>query len=145
MNPAAGPNPSPPQVLEGSCHCGAVRFQVQVKANQAVDCNCSICQKKGFLHLLVPPEQFQLLQGEANLTPYTFNTGTAQHLFCKTCGIHPFYRPRSHPEWFDVNLRCIDNVGLQALLAQFQLQPFDGRHWEEHIQELRGATGFSPG
>jgi hypothetical protein len=78
----------------GGCHCGAIRFRVKVRKYEAIACNCSICQKKGILHLIVPPEDFELLKGEDNLSTYTFNTGIAKHHFCKTCGIHPFYRPR---------------------------------------------------
>lgn len=118
---------------EGGCHCGAVRFQVRVDHNQVQDCNCSICRMKGFLHLIVPPEQFTLLRGADVLTTYTFNTGTAKHTFCRICGIHPFYRPRSHPEAFDVNVRCLDD----DVLAQFQIVPFDGAHWEQNIHLIR--------
>jgi hypothetical protein len=121
------------RVYEGGCHCGAVRFQVVVDKYKADDCNCSICQKKGFLHLIVPPEQFTLLQGADVLTTYKFNTGVAQHLFCRICGIHPFYRPRSHPDWIDVNVRCLDGNAL----SDFEIVPFDGANWEENIHKLR--------
>ena len=95
-------------MYEGGSGCGAVRFRVAALKYEASDCNCSICQKKGFLHLIVPPEHFTLLSGEDVLTTYTFNTGIAKHTFCRICGIHPFYRPRSHPDRFDVNVRCLD-------------------------------------
>lgn len=117
---------------EGGCHCGRVRFRVTVASRRAVDCNCSICRKKGFLHLIVPPEQFELVQGADALTTYTFNTGVAKHAFCATCGIHAFYRPRSHPGWYDVNLRCLD----EDCLADFEVTPFDGRNWEQSVAEL---------
>lgn len=117
---------------EGGCHCGAVRFRVRVDHNQVQDCNCSICRMKGFLHLIVPPERFTLLRGADVLTTYTFNTGTAKHTFCRICGMHPFYRPRSHPDGFDINVRCLDDV-----LAQFQIVPFDGAHWEQNIHLIR--------
>ncbi|MBW4489209.1 MAG: GFA family protein [Trichocoleus desertorum ATA4-8-CV12] len=116
----------------GGCHCGAVRFQVRVARHEAVDCNCSVCHKKGFLHLIVPPEDFTLLAGSEALTTYTFNTGTAKHLFCRTCGIHAFYRPRSHPNDFDVNVRCLDG----DVLTRFQITPFNGSRWEENINQL---------
>lgn len=119
---------------EGGCHCGAVRFQVIIDKYEAIDCNCSICRKKGFLHLIVPPENFTLLRGEDNLTIYTFNTNTAQHIFCCHCGIHSFYRPRSHPNSFDVNVRCLDG----DVLSQFQIIPFDGANWEENVNQIRG-------
>lgn len=118
---------------EGGCHCGAVRFRVKVDKHQVDDCNCSICQKKGFLHLIVPPEQFTLLSGVEVLTTYSFNTHIAKHTFCSICGIHPFYRPRSHPDWIDVNLRCLDG----DVMSRFQIVPFDGANWEENIHKLR--------
>lgn len=124
-------------VHEGGCHCGAVRFQVQAPAALLVQsCNCSVCDKTGFLHLLVSRSRFQLLRGEDNLTTYTFNTGTAKHLFCKTCGIKSFYVPRSHPDGYSVNARCLDGIDL----AQVAIEPFDGRNWEANIDTLRAAT-----
>ena len=117
---------------EGGCHCGAVRFRVIIDKHEAVDCNCSICQKKGFLHLIVPPENFTLLSGADVLTTYTFNTGIAKHTFCGICGIHSFYRPRSHPDHFDVNLRCLDGDAI----AKFQIVAFDGANWEQNIDSL---------
>ena len=72
-----------PQTFEGGCHCGRVRFRVTADLDRVTECNCSICSKKGFLHLIVPPEQFELIQGKDDLTTYRFNTGTAQHTFCK--------------------------------------------------------------
>jgi len=116
----------------GGCHCGAVRFTVTVDKHEASDCNCSICKKKGFLHLIVPPERFTLLYGEDVLTTYTFNTATAQHTFCRICGIHSFYRPRSHPDQFDVNVRCLDSDAV----SQFQILPFDGVNWEQNVHLL---------
>ncbi|TYQ27348.1 GFA family protein [Pseudanabaena sp. UWO311] len=116
----------------GGCHCGAVRFRVKVRKYEAIACNCSICQKKGILHLIVPPEDFELLQGEENLSTYTFNTGIAKHHFCKTCGIHSFYRPRSHPNDYDINVRCLDGEAME----QFTITPFDGKHWEDNIQQI---------
>ena len=123
------------KVCEGGCHCGAVRFRIEVDELKAIDCNCSICTKKGFLHLIVPPERFTLLKGQDALTTYQFNTGVAKHLFCKTCGIHPFYRPRSHPDCYDVNLRCLDG----DVLAEFAIEPFDGKHWEENVAKIQNT------
>ena len=111
---------------EGGCHCGRVRFEVTADITQVTDCNCSICNKKGFLHLIVEPSQFRLLQGESALESYRFNTGTAEHKFCRHCGIHPFYTPRSHPDKVDVNVRCIEGIDLAALT----IVPFDGQNWE---------------
>lgn len=117
---------------EGGCHCGAMRFQVVVNNHKVDDCNCSICVKKGFLHLIVTQEQFNLLQGEDVLKTYKFNTGIAQHKFCGICGIHAFYIPRSHPDCIDVNVRCLDG----NVIENFEIMPFDGANWEENIHKL---------
>jgi hypothetical protein len=121
------------EVYEGGCHCGRVRFRVEVEGLEALDCNCSICKKKGFLHLIVSRERFTLLRGEDALAIYTFNTGIAKHTFCKTCGIHPFYTPRSHPDGVDVNVRCLDGDALE----RFSVKPFDGVNWERNVDAIR--------
>jgi hypothetical protein len=120
--------------LAGGCHCGAVRFEVDVAEYVALDCNCSVCTKKGFLHVIVPANGFRMLRGDQELTTYVFHTGVARHLFCRICGVHPFYRPRSHPDGWDVNARCLDGdaVGL------FRIEPFDGRNWESSVDAIRG-------
>jgi hypothetical protein len=115
---------------EGGCHCGRVRFRVTAALAGITDCNCSICTKKGFLHLIVPPEQFELLSGADDLATYQFGTGVARHIFCRHCGIHPFYVPRSDPDKIDVNVRCLDGVDVRSL----EIRPFDGRHWEEAME-----------
>ena len=125
---------------EGGCHCGAVRFEVWVTEYRAVACTCSICTKKGFLHLIVPPERFRLLRGAEVLGEYQFGTRTARHLFCRRCGIHAFYRPRSHPEGYSVNVRCLDDVAVE----RFAVEPFDGRRWEEAIGALRSGARRPP-
>jgi len=111
---------------EGGCHCGQVRFRVIGDLTHVLDCNCSMCAKKGFLHLMVPLAQFELLSGKNNLTTYTFNTGVAKHTFCTTCGIHSFYTPRSDPDKVDVNVRCLEGIDLTTIKAK----PFDGQNWE---------------
>ena len=120
--------------FEGGCHCGAVRFRVVVDKYKVDECNCSICLKKGFLHLIVSSERFTLLQGAEELTTYTFNTGVAKHTFCRSCGIHSFYTPRSHPDGFSVNLRCLDG---EDILSRLEIVPFDGANWEQNIHKLR--------
>src|SRR6478609_11579688 len=85
------------RTLDGGCHCGRVRFRVTAELDRVTYCNCSMCSKKGFLHLIVAPSQFELLSGKGDLATYTFNTGVARHTFCRHCGIHPFYVPRSDP------------------------------------------------
>jgi hypothetical protein len=119
------------KTYEGGCHCGRVRFRVTTNLSRVTDCNCSICTKKGFLHLVVPPEQFELVSGKDALASYRFNTGTAQHTFCATCGMHPFYVPRSDPDKIDVNVRCLDDIVLSTL----KVEAFDGRNWERAITE----------
>ena len=118
------------KTMEGGCHCGRVRFRVTADPTRVTDCNCSICTKKGFLHLIVPPERFELLSGRDELTTYQFNTRTAKHIFCKHCGIHSFYVPRSDPDKIDVNVRCLDDIDLAAISPK----PFDGKEWEASMR-----------
>lgn len=118
----------------GGCHCGAVAFEVQAPADlDVLSCNCSICRMTGFLHLIVTAEDFKLLRGRENLTTYTFNTGAARHLFCKTCGIKSFYVPRSHPDGFSISASCLDHSTVRSL----NVQPFDGDNWEANIDGIR--------
>ena len=86
----------------------------------------------GYLHLIVSRSRFRLLAGEPTLTTYIFNTATAKHLFCSICGIKSFYVPRSHPEGYSVNFRCLDAEEFHSVLTT----EFDGRNWERHIDEL---------
>jgi len=117
----------------GGCHCGRVRFEVMAPANLEVDqCNCSICSKSGYLHLIVPSSRFTLLRGEDELICYTFNTGAARHYFCRHCGIKSYYVPRSNPDGFSVNARCLD-IGS---VASMSIKPFDGQNWEENAHSL---------
>ena len=114
-------------IHRGGCHCGRVRFEVTAPAEISVsECNCSICSKSGYLGLLIPAEQFTLINGSECLTAYTFNTATAKHLFCAHCGIKSFYVPRSHPEGFNVNARCLDPGTVTAM----NVRPIDGQNWE---------------
>jgi hypothetical protein len=106
----------------GGCHCRRVRFEVDAPAQlEVLDCNCSICRMTGFLHLIVPAARFRLLSGTGDLVEYTFNTGTARHLFCGHCGIKSFYVPRSHPNGFDINARCLD----EGTVTQMSVALFD--------------------
>lgn len=117
----------------GGCHCGAVRFRfVGPDRLDVLECNCSVCSMTGYLHVTVPHAAFELLTPIDALSDYRFGTRAAAHLFCKVCGIKSFYQPRSHPDCWSVNLRCIvggaDHVG--------QLERFDGRHWEQAAAQL---------
>ena len=121
----------------GGCHCGAVRFEFEAPARMRVQrCNCSICTMTGFEHLIVPGDDFQLITDPAALTRYQFNTGTAQHLFCATCGIKSYYIPRSNPDGVSVNLRCVDRSSIEAI----EYEMFDGQNWEQHGAALAGLS-----
>ena len=117
----------------GGCHCGRVRFEVDAPAViEATQCNCSICTKSGYLHLIVAAEDFRLLEGEEALETYTFNTGTAKHHFCRHCGIKSFYVPRSHPDGISVNVHCLEPETVEGV----NVTAFDGRDWEQNVSKL---------
>jgi hypothetical protein len=119
----------------GGCHCGRVRFEVTAPARLRVsECNCSICSKSGYLHLVVPAERFKLLAGSEALTTYSFNTHTAKHLFCRVCGVKSFYVPRSHPDGFSVNARCLDPGTVEDCV----IEAVNGREWEKQYPKGRG-------
>lgn len=121
---------------EATCHCGKVRFKVRVPATVTVRrCNCSICAKIGYLHLIVAKSDLEWLSGQDELREYRFNTGLARHLFCRTCGIKPCYVPRSHPEGYSVNFNCLQ---LDETIA-VQIEDFDGRHWRRNVESIRGT------
>ena len=116
----------------GGCHCGAVRFEIEAPVElDMLDCNCSICQRSGHLHLIVPRSRFKLVAGVDALTTYTFNSGIARHQFCRICGIKSFYTPRSNPDGVDVNARC-----LEPPPGLLNVEPFDGRNWERNAAQL---------
>jgi centromere protein V len=120
---------------KGGCHCGAVTFEVCASVNvKLTACNCSMCDMTGFLHLIVSMDDFRLLTGANNITTYSFNTHTAKHTFCKTCGVKPFYTPRSHPNGYSVNFKCVEKDGFKTVTSE----DFDGRNWEDNIEDLRG-------
>lgn len=119
-------------LYQGGCHCGAVTFEVEAADSVEVEnCNCSVCQMSGFLHLIVPKKHFRLISGLENLSTYKFNTGVAEHKFCKICGIKSFYIPRSNPDGVDVNLRC-----LKTKPANINVVDFDGQNWELNAHKI---------
>ena len=121
----------------GGCHCGRVRFEVVAPAElQVNECNCSICAKAGYLHLIVPADRFKLLSGAEVLTTYSFNTHTAKHLFCSLCGVKSFYVPRSHPDGFSVNARSLD----AGTVENMAITQTDGRNWEKQYPAGRGES-----
>ena len=118
---------------EGGCHCGRVSFEIEIPDRVTVHrCNCSICQKSGYLHLIVPANHFHLLKGDDDLVDYRFHSGVARHLFCGVCGIKSYYVPRSHPDSFSVNLNCIDLPnGIEVTI-----EDFNGRNWSENLNQI---------
>ena len=122
----------------GGCHCRAVRFEADGELEGLEVCNCSICLAKGYVHWYVPHANFRLLSDEDAIITYRFGSGKAEHRFCSTCGVAPFYIPRSDPDKVDVNVRCLDGMTLEEI---DRLEPtlFDGEHWEESHRRLRGG------
>lgn len=119
-------------IYKGSCHCQAVTFEVEAPDNIEADyCNCSICKKSGFLHLILPLNKFRLLTGKESLTTYSFNTAVAKHTFCKICGVKPFYTPRSNPDGVDINVHCLDTEPKSVTITEF-----DGKNWEQHAHKV---------
>lgn len=130
----AAMNSSPGSTTDysGGCHCGAVRFRAHAAKEPEIErCNCSICKKSGYLHLIVPASRFTLECGSESLTTYTFNSGIAQHHFCRHCGIKAFYIPRSNPDGVDVNFNCLDDPP-----KTFTINEFDGQNWEANAASL---------
>jgi len=120
----------------GSCHCKAVQFEIEAPVElECHECNCSICGMTGYLHLIVPRSRLTLIRGRDALSTYTFNTHAALHYFCKICGIKPFYVPRSNPDGYSVNVRC-----LTPKPETLTIIPFDGRHWERNAAALEGLS-----
>jgi len=109
----------------GACHCGAVKYKVELELGKVIACNCSMCGKSGALLAFVGVDQFELLSGEDQLTPYTFNKHVILHNFCKTCGIKSFARgkkPDGTP-MVAINARCLDGIDVFAL----DVQQFNGK------------------
>jgi len=130
---AAGVSRDDPRWLAGSCHCGCVRFEVRAAGcSELLDCNCSMCRRSAYLHLIVGAGDFRLLAGAGDLVEYTFGTGVAKHRFCRHCGVKSFYVPRSHPDGYSVNARCLD----PAAIASMTIRPYDGSNWETARSDL---------
>ncbi len=114
------------QTFSGSCHCGAVTFEIDSELDKVAICKCSICQRRNAVMHRVAADRFRLLSGEDSLQLYQFNTGTAKHYFCKICGTYPFHRPRIAPEAYTVNVFCLDGVDRQVV-AGLEVVEIDGR------------------
>ena len=122
----------------GGCHCGAVQFEAEtVETPTLLDCNCSVCSMTGHLHLTVRHEDFELKSGADALESYRFGTQAAEHLFCRHCGIKSYYQPRSHPDSWSVNFRCLEpNPSIRPKIVTL-----DGQNWEEAVKKLRSTSG----
>nr|WP_283814219.1 GFA family protein [Bradyrhizobium nanningense] len=117
----------------GRCHCGSIKFHVRAPRElSAVRCNCSICQMSGFVHLLVTGDKLHIECGEEFLTTYQFNKNIARHTFCRLCGVKPFYRPRSNPSGFSINIRCLDRKTIERI----RITEFDGERWEQAFASM---------
>lgn len=115
----------------GGCHCGAVKFELLAPAHlKVIDCNCSVCRKKQNRHFIISSRDFNLLTGQDFLTTYTFNTNTAQHKFCKKCGVQSFYHPRSNPDGVAVMPHCLDSPRPISVTVE----NFDGNNWETSME-----------
>jgi len=124
-------------IHKGGCHCGQVRFEVKSPTDIEVnECNCSVCCLTGYLHLIVRKDKFKLISGQEELSIYQFNTNVAKHFFCTNCGIKSFYIPRSNPDGYSVNARCLD----PETVTSMTINPFDGRNWKNHADKLRHLT-----
>ena len=120
--------------MKGSCHCGAVRYQVTMKLEGLITCNCSICARTGSILGFVPAERFELVQGEESLTDYQFNKNVIHHLFCKVCGVRSFARGTGPDgkQMVAINVRCLDeDHGLET-----RVRSFDGQNWEKARADL---------
>jgi len=143
LSPGGRPRDPRTQTLSGRARGQALQVDATAagpvrsdgaRALEVSDCNCSMCGKSGFLHLIVPADQFVLVSGRGDLTTYTFNTGVAKHTFALIAALKSFYTPRSHPDGVSVNARCIDSETVESM----SITPFDGRHWESARPSLRG-------
>ena len=116
---------------EGACHCGALQFRLITRPPSALlRCNCSICELEDFLHWIMPLSHFEWISGEAST--YRFGSGVARHTFCPTCGVKPFYFPRSNPDGVSINARCVPGLNWRAI----PVGEFDGQHWEQNAATL---------
>ena len=98
---------SPMRTVRGSCHCGAVRFEIDSDFPELTTCDCSMCRRRNALMVKVHESHFRLLAGAEALRLYQFHTRTAQHFFCGTCGIYPFHRKRVTPDHYGINVNCL--------------------------------------
>ena len=122
---------------KGGCHCGALQFEFDApSAMSLTQCNCSICAMSAYQHIFVPETDLRFICGQDEMGVYTFGTHQARHMFCMTCGVKPLYRPRSHPDSYSVNLRCV----IGGTVKVSKTIEFDGQNWEKNISNLHKET-----
>ena len=107
----------------GSCHCQSVQFEIESDLEKVIQCNCSICIRRNAKMIMVPKENFKLIEGLEDLSLYQFNTDIAKHFFCKKCGIYTHHNRKSDPNGMGVNLGCIEDVDSM----EFKTIIFDGK------------------
>lgn len=124
-------------IHRGSCHCGAVVFEIDgPDVIEALACNCSMCSRCGYVQYIVKQSHFRLRGGSEMLSTYSFNTHVAKHTFCRRCGVKAFYTPRSNPNGYAVNVYCLE----PSTITEIRVTPFDGQNWEQHAAKLAGLT-----
>ncbi|MBY9065835.1 GFA family protein [Hyphomonas sp. WL0036] len=106
--------------VTGGCHCGKIRFEAEGDFSSGIECNCSHCDKKGFVLAFIPKQDFSLVSGEGAYTTYHFNRGAIDHNFCTTCGVQAFGfgKGPDGTEMAAINLRCVDGIDRSALNIQ---------------------------
>ena len=100
---------------KGSCHCGSVTFEIETELPELTTCDCSICVRKNALMVKVHESKMNILSGKDALTEYQFHTHTAKHYFCRTCGIYSFHRKRVTPDFYGVNVFCLENFDPEGI------------------------------
>ena len=120
---------------QGSCHCGKVTFEFEGPLGPVLECNCSICHRKGAIWQPSDDAHFCILTGKDELTLYQFGTCVAKHFFCKHCGVSTFSNPRIAPDMWAVNLRCVEGIDFSAI----KIQQFDGQNWEQSAHQFMKA------
>jgi hypothetical protein len=103
------------KTFQGSCHCQAIQFEIDTDVSEITTCDCSICRRKNALMVKIHESSMRILVGEEFLTIYQFHSNTAEHYFCNVCGIYPFHRKRVTPDYFGVNVFCLENFDLKGI------------------------------
>ena len=138
---------SEPATLNGACHCGAVQFTVLLTEGfaSARRCTCSLCRMRGAVALTSTHDNFRVTSGADKLATYRFNTKTAEHHFCKVCGIYTHHKRRSNPNELGINVACLEGVSPfdfhEVVVLDGTRHPSDD---PEHKTYLAGVLRFDP-